>query len=192
MGKPSKEAQAVAEAVLSAKREQAAPPAPAAANGVIPEPALPETVAPRRERAGHIVLPLQTDPPERWPASFDVQSDEGKARAMNAAVRPDLEIDPEHPFSFHFTDWLIMPESQVDEDTGEVSEYLSLIFFLPGGQRVKTTGRVVMERLAKWLACWPGGEWRNLEVTIFVLNSRKNKAQTYHEATVRWMPLAGA
>lgn len=140
------------------------------------------------DRWSGLALPKADDPPCKWPMSFERLDNEALVAIANAQLRADTEITLEKPATIRLHDWVVMPSDQLDEETGELHQFLTLILWDEQGRTVKTTSSVVMRRLGTWLQLWPDRQWRHLEITISTYASRKNPQQTYHDAKVRYVP----
>lgn len=104
--------------------------------------------------------------------------------AINAMGEADTVIPPEGVLEFRIKDYLAMPASSVDEETGEEKEFTRLVLFSPEGKTFVTTSIVAPHRLLAILSLYPPERvQKGIKVVICKRESRRT-GRTYHDIKV--------
>lgn len=118
------------------------------------------------------------------PTNLDLNTHRGKALAIAASNPSDLEIHDECGIVDTFTNYLIFHDSQIDEDTGEVSEFPRTVLFTRGGLTYRTSSEHMPHKIAQICDLFGESGWRDgIKLRIMERRSRKT-GRTYHDLRV--------
>lgn len=93
------------------------------------------------------------------PGNIDSSTQRGKALLLKARGPGDIAITAEKPARIVATHWLLIPEQRVDEKTGEISEFVSLVFLDQQGRSLKTTAAHAVHTVRAMLDLYTPAEW---------------------------------
>jgi hypothetical protein len=119
-------------------------------------------------------LPAPADPPENWPTSLDYTTARGQAMIVRLSGPPTMTVAEAGEKEYAVVDYLIHPAESVDEDTGELSQFVRCSLLLADGRTISTSGPLVCR---KWLLilrmCGQPSEDRPIAVRFARRSSRR-------------------
>lgn len=133
----------------------------------------------RRIHTGRL-YPLQETPLTKCPTSLDLSTDHGRVLAIAAGNPGDLELDKNGVLVIAVHDFLIVPDEQVDEETGELHQFVRTILFDAQGRTFRTTAAHAPHRIAAVMDVYGTSTWpRGVKL---VIRARMGKRQrVYHD-----------
>lgn len=114
------------------------------------------------------------------PTSLDLKTDHGKALALAAGNPADLEIGREGYIIVEAHNFLIQPAEKVDEETGELHQYIKTTLFTRDGQMFHTTAAHMPHRIAATIDLFPRA-FRDHPVHYLIRPRVGKRGRTYHD-----------
>lgn len=137
-----------------------------------------------REDYPHFVVPRPDTPLSACPTTIDATTDAGKAQLIAATGTPDLSADPSAPVELDVTGYIVFPDSQIDEESGELREFNRTVLIGADGRTFASTSEVVLKRLQAMVQLWGRGPWHPpLRVSIACRIGRK-RGRMFHDLRV--------
>lgn len=126
------------------------------------------------------LYPLQETPLHQCPTSLDLSTDHGRAMALAAGNPGDIEIGKEGYVIVDAYGYLIVPDEQVDEDTGELHQFVRTILFTRDGQTFRTTAAHAPHRVQAVLDLFGPHAFEN-GVRLIIRNRVGKRGRVYHD-----------
>lgn len=117
------------------------------------------------------------------PTNIDTTTIVGKAMLLRAMSPAELEVEPGKPLRLVVYQWIVFPDQSVDEDSGEVSEFVRTVFFDGEGKTFRTSSEHTPRRVAALLELFSPAEWANgIPLMISVRNGKRGRL--YHDIQI--------
>lgn len=114
------------------------------------------------------------------PTNLDLATMRGKAMMLKAMSPSDLEVDVMQPVRITATNWVLIPDQSVDEETGEVSQFIRTVFIDANGTIFRTSSAHSPFRLRAMLELFNEKEWAvGIPLVIGVRKSKRGRL--YHD-----------
>lgn len=155
---------------------------------MIPAPLRSESGAEANRRVAEIVdralfVPKQGTPITQCPSNIDLNTFHGKALLMKAGSPAELDIKGDQPLFMSAVAFVMFPDQQTDEETGETSEFVRLVLFDADGKHFRTSSVSGPFRLRTMLELFTPKEWT--EGIPLVIKARVGKrGRTYHDINI--------
>lgn len=114
------------------------------------------------------------------PTSLDLTSDNGKMLALNAGNPGDIEIGKEGYVIVEAHAFLIVPDEQVDEETGELHQFVRTILFERDGRTFRTTAAHAPHRIAATIDLYPRA-FIDHPIRYIIRNRLGKRGRMYHD-----------
>lgn len=117
------------------------------------------------------------------PHNIDMSTQRGKALMLKAGSPGELEVKDDKPLRMLAVSYLIMPDSQIDDKTGELKEFVRCVFFDAAGRHYRTTAAHGPFRIKAMCDLYTDDEWqRGIPLIISVRKSKRGT--TYHDIQI--------
>lgn len=104
----------------------------------------------------------------------------GRKMLIQASNPGDLEIGKDGTLRVTVYHWLVMPASHTDEDTGEISEYTSVVLFDREGRHYKSASAYAISRLSIMVGLYQREEWDG-GIPLVIRERKGRSGRTYHD-----------
>lgn len=183
-GQPMSRSEAGPSAVLcSCEDAEYVEPMPAPANG--------QRVDLIRHVDNALSIPRQGTPLPACPTNLDLRSMRGRALLFAAMDMPDYTVTANDPVYIRAVAWAMIPETRVSEETGEVSEFVSVCLWDEDGLMAKSSGEQMPMRLMALLQLFTKDEWAK-GIPIRIEQYTTKRGRQAHRIKLNTDPLAGA
>lgn len=137
-----------------------------------------------REEQPHFIVPRPDTPLSLCPSTIDASTDAGKAQLIAVTGMPDITVDPTVPTEMDVTGYIVFPDAQTNEETGELKEFNRTVFICADGRTFASTSEVILKRLQAMVQLWGRGPWHPpLRVSIACRIGRK-RGRMFHDLRV--------
>ncbi len=131
------------------------------------------------------MVPATGTPITRCPTNLNLSTNKGRALAVNGASPANYEVTADKPLHIVATHWLILPDGQVDEETGEVREFPRVVLYDAEGKTFRTTGIAAPAKIKLLSDMYDSDAWaRGIPLLVTVLPSKKRKGAHWHDIRV--------
>jgi hypothetical protein len=161
-------------------------------NGLVPSQPSPEPV----EETGHeannrvvelvnraLSVPKQGTRITLCPTSLDLNTIRGKALMLKASSPGDYDVKPGVPIRLIVCHWAVIPDTQVDEETGELHEFVRTVLYDAEGKTFRTSSAHSPMRLCAMLELFSPAEWAN-GIPVIVVARQSKRGRVYHDVEV--------
>jgi hypothetical protein len=129
------------------------------------------------------VAPRQGTPLTLCPSNIDYSTQRGKALALKAGSPGDIVMPEDGVLRLICTHYIIVPDSRVDEKTGEIREFAQCCFFDSQGRHYRTSAAHGPYRLKAMCDLYSDSEWqRGIPLVISVRRSKRGTM--YHDIQI--------
>lgn len=129
------------------------------------------------------IVPAQGTPIAACPSNIDVSTARGKALLLKGSSPGELSIPDGGELRMVATHWLIVPDTQVDEKSGELKEFCRTVLFDVRGQHFRTTAAHGPFRLRSMLELYSPQEWA-AGIPLVVSVRKSKRGTTYHDIQI--------
>lgn len=137
------------------------------------------------QHTSNTIVPHQGTAITGCPTNIDARTLRGKAMLVKAGAPGDHEIKDGLPLHLVVTHWLVMPDQQMDEKTGEVSEFTRVVLFDAAGRTFRTSGAGAPATLLRLLQCYTRTEWlAGIPLVVYTRPSKRHRGSIYHDIQV--------
>jgi hypothetical protein len=128
-------------------------------------------------------VPRQGTPLALCPSNIDYGTQRGRALAIKAGSPQDIVMPEDGVVRIVCVNYIIVPDSRIDEKTGEIREFAQCCFFDSAGRHFRTSAAHGPFRLKAICDLYSDAEWqRGIPLRISV---RKSKRGTmYHDIQI--------
>ena len=112
-----------------------------------------------REDTTHFIVPRQDTPLSRCPSTIDSSTEMGKSQLLAATGTADIIVEGGKGITITVSGYIVFPDSRVDEDSGEISNFTRTVLLCTDGKTFATTSEVVLKRLQAICQIWGRGPW---------------------------------
>lgn len=137
-----------------------------------------------REDRPHFIVPRPDTPLTSCPTTIDLSTHEGKAMMIAATGMPDITVDPTLPTEMDITGYIVFPDAQVDEETGELKQFNRTVLILADGRTFATTSEVILKRLQAIVQLWGRGPWHPPLRVCAVCRIGRKRGRLFHDLRV--------
>ena len=104
---------------------------------------------------------------------------------LQAGNPGDLEIVTGQPLRITVTNYLVMPETRMDEETGELHSFARTVLFTRDGKHFRSSSAHFPHRIKACLELFGPEEWaRGIMFEIRERPSKRHKGGSYHDIRV--------
>jgi hypothetical protein len=156
------------------------------AQAIVPGPVAETSVVPTTRSVVRVcpLVPQQGTPLHQCPTSLDLTSARGKACLINAMNPATISVRGNGSATIRMTDYLVYPVAEVDEESGEVKEFVRTVLIDRDGNTLVLTSPHAPNRIAELLGMYSREEWRaGIPVIVSERRSRR-EGRTYHDMRV--------
>jgi hypothetical protein len=133
--------------------------------------------------AQRVVVPHAGTPLQLCPTNIDSATPRGKALMLKAGSPGDIQMPESGEIRMLCTNYIIVPDSQLDEKTGEIREFARCCFFNTAGHHFRTTAAHGPFRLKAMCDLYDDKDWqRGIPLVITVRKSKRGT--TYHDIQI--------
>lgn len=141
------------------------------------------------------LMEIVDDPPQRGmiprqgtsvihcPGNIDSSTPRGKALLLKASGPGEYTLPESGVLKLRVTHWLILPDSQADEKTGEVREFCRTVLFDAAGKHFRTTAAHGPFRLRAMLDLYSPQEWA-AGIPLVIMVRKSKRGTTYHDIQI--------
>lgn len=137
----------------------------------------------RRQTEPSGVVPVQGTPLPLCPHNIDMNTHRGKALMLKAGSPGTIDMPDAGTLKMVCHNYIIIPDSQIDEKTGELKEFARCVFFDARGETFRTTAAHGPYRLKALCDMYTDEDWqRGIPLVISVRKSKRGT--TYHDIQI--------
>lgn len=130
-----------------------------------------------------LAIPAQGTAITSCPTNLDLTTFRGKALMLKAGGPSEYELEPGKPLRLIVTHWALMPDTRVDEESGECSEFVRTVLFDADGKTFRTSSAHSPLRLLAMLQLFTDNEWAS-GIPIIIEARKSKRGRMYHEINI--------
>lgn len=130
-----------------------------------------------------IAVPKPNTPLMECPTNLDLTTQRGKALLIKSEGGRDYEHDGIEQVRIRVTHYLMKPTEVVDENTGEVREFVEVVLYDANGKMYRTSGVAAPRRLRALFEVFSPAEWAD-GIPLVITPRPSKRGAPWHDIQV--------
>lgn len=129
------------------------------------------------------IVPRQGTPLMECRHNLDMSTPRGKALALRAVSPATIEMPSDGTLRIIAVAYIVIPDSQTDDKTGELREFSRVVLFDTAGKHYRTSAAHGPARLMQMCSLYTDDDWqRGIPLVVTVRKSKRGT--TYHDIQI--------